>query len=158
MDNNNNANGMSINSTSGLNSLVQNEKKPMESAPNMMGTMAYQIVYPEVFYRLQPYIIMVCDQMDTFGTLMPTQQMIENMTDSICDDVHRMYPDMADYMRDCEKKVSESNESETNQYGMFDRDFRMFDRRRRRRGPFKDLIDILLLQEFFGRRRRRHYY
>ena len=41
------------------------------------------VVYPEVFYKLQPFIMMICDQMENMGYTMPTQQMAEQMTDSI---------------------------------------------------------------------------
>lgn len=124
--------------------------------------MPCKVVYPEVFYRLQPYIVMVCDEMDTFGSEMPSQVMIEQMTDSIYDDVCRMYPDLADYAKEKGETIPT-----VEMYGMdsdhdhdhdhdFDRDD-FFRRRFRRRGIFRDLIDILLLNEFFNRRRRRFF-
>lgn len=123
-----------------------------EMAPNLAGNMAYQVVYPEVFYRLQPYIIMVCDQMDTYGSIMPTQDMVEQLTDGIYDDVCRMYPDMLEYARSYEKNSkAEGPDLEVQNFGMFNR-------RRRRRGPARDLIDILLISELLRRRRRMNYY
>lgn len=108
--------------------------------------MAYQMIYPEVFYRLQPYIMMVCDQME-YGSVMPTMETVQHMTDNIYDDVCRMYPDLAEYVRNNENKAKDDPPP-------FDRDPDMFGRRFRRRGVFKDLIDILILSELFGRRRR----
>lgn len=133
---------------------------PTEAMPILPGMLESQMVYPEVFYKLQPYIVLVCDQMDTYGTMMPTQEMVEQMTDSIYDDVCRMYPDLAEYAKSHEN--AESNNPH-NPDGFrrdprfFDRDFRFFRRPFRRRGLFRDLIDILLLSELF-RRRRRYYY
>jgi hypothetical protein len=59
-----------------------------------------RLVYPEIYYKLQPYIMMVCDEMDTFGDVMPTQDMIDSMTDSVYEDAMRMYPELADYAKD----------------------------------------------------------
>lgn len=125
---------------------------------NNSGNLPYQVVYPEVYYRLQPYIMSVCDQMDTYGNVMPNQEMVEQITDSIYDDVCDLYPDIAEYVRMNEANVNDNPQAvETivpirNPDG-FGRDFR-FGRRFRRRGLFRDLIDILLLSEFFRRRRR----
>ena len=112
--------------------------------------MKYQAVYPEIFYKLQPYIMMVCDQMD-FGPTMPNMETIQHMTDNIYKDVCRMYPDLAEYARSNDKKENDDPPP-------FDRDRDMdrdiFERPFRRRGMFRDIIDILLLSELFGRRRR----
>ena len=35
------------------------------------------MVYPEIFYKLQPYIMMVCDHME-FNSIMPNMQMVQN--------------------------------------------------------------------------------
>jgi hypothetical protein len=96
--------------------------------------------------------MMVCDQMDSFGNMMPSQEMVESITDGIYEDVCRMHPDIAEYVRDCEMKAKD-DPSELDQFG---HDFR-FRRHFRRRGLFRDLIDILLLSEM-GRRRRRFFY
>jgi len=108
------------------------------------NAMQYQLVYPEIFYRVQPYIIMVCDQMDVYDPSMPTQEMMEQMSDMICDDLCKMYPDMAKYARN-DETMTEVKPAV------------VFRRRPRRRGILGDLIDILLLSELFGRRRRRRF-
>jgi hypothetical protein len=150
---------------------LMNSAKPMNPPMNMqamspssyypsqvMPMMGNQMVYPEIFYKLQPYIMIVCDQMDTFGSMMPTQEMVEQMTDNIYDDVCRMYPDIAEYARDYDKKAKDDPPDPPLGFGggfeMFGREH---DRPRfgfRRRGVFRDLIDILLLSELFRRRRR----
>ncbi len=147
------------NNTNNTNKNIANYSQAMQGInPQTMGkTKAYQLVYPEIYYKLQPYIMMVCDQMDAYNTTMPNQEMIENMTDSIYDDVVRMFPDIADYVRS-----NESNDT-TEQPGAIatqldldrrrDRD-RDRDPRFRRRGLFRDLIDILFLTELLRRRRR----
>ncbi len=122
---------------------MQIYKYPNEdSAAN---TRMMDCVYPEIYYKVQPFIIMACDQMDMHQ--MPTQAMIDQMADNIHDDVCRMYPDMAEYTQNYLGNAN-ADQSETVQT----RDPRMFDRRFRRRGLFRDLIGILLLQELLGRR------
>ena len=119
-------------------------------APIMEGAMVCKLVYPEVYYKLQPYVMSVCDEMGTNGYMMPSQEILEQMSDNIYDDMCRMYPDMAEYANDYDIKAS----VESAQYG---RD-PYYRGRFRRRGLFRDLIDILLLTELFGRRRRYYYY
>jgi hypothetical protein len=141
---------------------MQGTNQPAYYAPAavqmMPGFAAPRTVYPEIFYKLQPYIMVVCDQMDTYGTMMPTQEMVEQMTDSIYDDVGQMYPEVADYVRSYEENAKENVPEGAGRdpmryetipviapfFGPF-----------RRRGLFRDLIDILILSELF-RRRRRH--
>jgi hypothetical protein len=125
---------------------------PYSNKPNMPSNMQptendvlkYKALYPEVFYKAQPYVIMVCDELENMGNVSPSQEMIENITDNIYKDMHDMYPEMAEYM-----DQTESTETIVLPYG------RGFGRPFRRRGAFRDLISILLLSELFGRRRRR---
>jgi hypothetical protein len=124
---------------------------PAQEMP-MAGTMMNPVVYPEIFYKLQPYIMLVCDQMDTFSPMLPTQDMVEQMTDSIYDDVCRMYPDMAEYARANDDKMKDDPPPVGFGFGV---PF-VFGNRFRRRGLLRDLIDILLISEF-SRRRRRFY-
>jgi len=139
-----------MNQSQGVQGTVQDDY-PYCVEPVMEGAMVCKLVYPEVYYRIQPHVMMVCDEMDT-NYIMPTQEMVEQMSDNIYNDVIRMYPDMEEYARDVEMSNVESA-----QFFFDDRDRdRDFDHRRRfrRRGVFRDLIDILLLTELFGRRRR----
>ncbi|NLM61807.1 MAG: hypothetical protein GX193_06985 [Clostridiales bacterium] len=106
--------------------------------------------YPDIYYRLMPYIMMVCDQAEANGVDMPSQEMIESISDNIYEDMMRNYPDMAEYIRRYEQNPDRAASLPVQ--GPF-----FFGRRPRRRGPFRDLIDILLLSEFARRRRRRRY-
>lgn len=130
---------------------------PTDKIPKFTGNMANQIVYPELFYKLQPFIIMACDQMDTysFGTMIPTQDMVEQLSDNIHDDVCRIYPDIAEYA----DSIDRANKGEQpvimiRDQRMFDRNFDMLGHRFTRRGVLRDLINILLISELFRRRRR----
>jgi hypothetical protein len=128
-------------------------KMMADTMPKTMDNMTYLLVYPEVYYRVQPYVMMVCDQMDSYSMMMPSQEMVEQMSDGIYEDMRRMYPDMVEYANDSEKKAKEDPpfiEVQT----FYGRGFGMFGRHGRRRGPVRDLIDILLLSELFRRRRR----
>lgn len=122
----------------------------MPSSPNSLATMPIRITYPEVFYKVQPYIMMACDEIDANGSMMPTQEMIDNISDSIYDDVCRMYPDIAEYARGSDNLKTDP----PIERGEVRRQPEMFNRRFRRRGMFRDFIDFLLLQELFRRRRR----
>ncbi|MCX7615755.1 MAG: hypothetical protein N2Z65_08380 [Clostridiales bacterium] len=122
--------------------------------PMMEKMMAYQAVYPDVFYKVQPFVMMACDQMDTYGS-MPSQDMIEQMADVIYEDVRRMYPDLNEYVGEYERNVNSSS-PDLEVVNHVPRSPGMFGRPFRQRGLFRDLIGILLLSELF-RRRRRHY-
>lgn len=65
--------------------------------PAMETTMIYRAIYPEIYYKLMPYILMTCDSIFSYG-IMPTQQQVEDMSDGIYDDFCTMYPDMSEYM------------------------------------------------------------
>lgn len=107
-----------------------------ESAYNAQGmpamladTMAYQTIYPEIYFRVMPFIMMACDEMDAFGCATPTHDMVYEMSDRIYQDVGRIHPDLAGV--------------QSSQIGLGG-------------GFFNDLITIMLLNEFFNRRRRRY--
>ena len=136
-------------SVSGIAAAKQPSYQKTASDPVTAAIQEYRMVYPEVFYKLQPYIMMVCDQMDAYNGAMPNQNMLDQMSDNIYSDMMEMYPDMSDYVREQESRAGDYAETITRRpyYG----------RRFRRRGLFRDLIDILLLSEFHRRRRRRYY-
>lgn len=127
--------------------------KPMPAKvpqSNVSPAMAYQMAFPEIYFKLQPYIMTVCDQLDATGAAMPTQDMLDRISDSIYDDMRTRNPDLAEYMKSQEEKA---NSDPVIQSARFD-DPPMFGWRFRRRGLPRDLIDILLLSELFRRRRR----
>lgn len=127
-----------------------NNQIEMNYMPRTMDDFeAPQVVYPEVYYKLQPYIMLVCDQMDTYGDMMPTRDMAEQITDQIYDDCCRMYPELENYIgQDGNMKTGGNPVEVFNGFG---------NPRFRRRGLGRDLIDILLLTELFRRRRRPYY-
>ncbi len=118
---------------------------------NVSPAMAYQMAFPEIYYKLQPYILMVCDQLDATGSAMPSQDMLDRISDNIYDDMRMRYPDVAEYARTQEEKA---NSDPMIQSARFDDPPIFGGFRFRRRGLFRDLIDILLLSELFRRRRR----
>lgn len=149
----------SMNPAAPMPEMVPSCRCPMQSIPFMSRKV--QMAYPEVYYKLQPYILIACDQMDSFGPMMPSQEMIEQMGDGIYEDVCRMHPDLAEYARESEQKMKDNDPSDP-PFGIglgmlgFGPGFShpgFFDRRFRRRGLFRDMIDILLLSELSLRRR-----
>lgn len=127
--------------------------KPAQA--NMANVMAYQTAFPEIYYKLQPYVMMVCDQLESFGTTMPSQEMLDNISDSIYDDMCKRYPDLAEYARTQEAKANSDPAIQAARFGDDPPPFG-FGFGFRRRGLARDLIEILLLSELF-RRRRRYY-
>ncbi|HWQ79868.1 MAG TPA: hypothetical protein VN381_13665 [Anaerovoracaceae bacterium] len=110
--------------------------------------MNYQSVYPDVYYKVQPFVMMACDEMDAYNMGMPTYDMVRQVSDQIHDDVMRVHPDLMEEEDDYQEMSYEAAAA----YDMAD-SFVESQRFRRRRGFFRDLIDILLLNEFFRRRR-----
>ena len=102
----------------------------------------YRMVYPDVYYMVKPYVMMMCDQMDAYGTDTLTHEMVEQMTTTIYDDVCRMHPDMME----CSPDLETINSPFNNPLG--------YGRGRQQGNMFRDLITILFLSEIFGRRRR----
>ncbi|MEA4894312.1 MAG: hypothetical protein VB064_03520 [Oscillospiraceae bacterium] len=121
---------------------------------------AYRSVYPEIYYKLMPFISMTCDLIFSYD-MMPTQEKLEEMSDGIFDDFCKMYPDMSDYMGNTAGKsadpqastdVFRTDEVFRRRFGGFrgtgfGTGFGGF----RRRGLGRDLIYALLLSELLGR-------
>lgn len=119
-------------------------------APILRDARTFHIVYPEIYYKVQPYVIMMCDEMDVYGPVMPSQETLDQMADCIYDDCCRANPDLAEYAREMEK--NDQAVPAVNSFG--NPDGFGFRRRPRRRGFFRDFISVLLLSELFRRRRR----
>lgn len=102
-----------------------------------------EATYPDICYRLAPYIAKAGDMMAAYGMDMPTQQQLEEMADGIFEEFTAANPDMADYMGRSSSQVAADPPP-------FRGGFRpMFGFRRR--GIGRDLIEALLLAELFGR-------
>lgn len=115
----------------------------MTESPDMGDPMTYQALYPEIYYKLKPYVSVACDMMNSYGIDVPTQQQVDNMVDGIYNDFCKTYPDMADYMNKGDKDpVGDPppfRDGFRPRFGF------------RRRGLGRDFIGALLLAELFGR-------
>lgn len=117
----------------------------------MDNTEGDSAVYPEVFYRLKPYIEMTCDLIAASGSDMPSRQQLESITDNIYDDFCKANPDMADYLNKGAEKSDPPGDPPLR--GGFMGGFRpgFGFRGFRRRGIGRDFITALLLSELLGR-------
>ena len=152
MENHNNRQGMNGAGIYMDNKVPEARVAPQAAVPPVVrDAVEYRMVYPEIYYKIQPYVVMMCDEMDVYGTTMPSQEMIEQMTDNIYNNICRIYPDMGECSSETVKEVQLGLSVYPYPYG--------YGYGRNRRGGFLgDLINILLLSEIFGRRRRRYYY
>lgn len=64
--------------------------------PSQNRTYAPPLRYPEVYYILQPHIMKAADQLELYGQ-MPTESLLEAMTDEIEKDVTRLHPELAEH-------------------------------------------------------------
>lgn len=121
-----------------------------EMVPKPNDNLPIQLVYPEIFYRLQPFVILVCDEFERYNVT-PTQEMIDQASNSICAEACRIYPELMHYSYNQAGNDDPPfiREFDLRRRGDFDHDF--FMRRFRRRGHFHDLVSILLLSEIFRR-------
>ncbi|NLA87503.1 MAG: hypothetical protein GX847_09570 [Clostridiales bacterium] len=118
-------------------------------------TKKHRAMYPDIHYRLEPFISNTCDAIESTG-MMPSQEELDDITDDIYDDFCNMYPDMANYMKSDENQ-SEIPEAVPTQV-LFGGGFRPGRRGGfRRRGLGRDLITALLLTRLFGGRRYPYY-
>jgi hypothetical protein len=108
--------------------------------------MYYQCIYPEIYYKVQPFAMMACDEMDACNCGMPDQDMVRQISDHIYEDVCRVHPDLAEENQYHGMSVEAA--AAYNMPGFVEA------QQWRRGGFFRDLIDIILLNELFRRRRR----
>jgi hypothetical protein len=114
--------------------------------PALAGNAALH--YPELYYKLQPHILSVCDQMDFYG-LVITKEIIDDTGDKLREDILQMHPEMA-ALDNGDRNMPEAREAVT--YGIRPGSGTSTTSTRRR-GLLRDLIDILLLAEYYRRRR-----
>lgn len=109
--------------------------------------MSYQCIYPDVYYKVQPFVMMACDEMDACNCESPTYDMVRQISDQIFEDVCRVHPDLME--RDQMQGMSMEAAAAYNMPGS------IVNTQQWNRGRFfNDLIDIVLLNEIFRRRRR----
>jgi len=107
----------------------------------------YCCIYPDVYYKVQPFVMMACDEMDSDHYGMPTREMVRQISDQIYDDVCRVHPDLA--QRDHYRGMSFEAASAYDMSDQYVESQQFFSG-----GFFNDLIDVMLLNEIFRRRRR----
>lgn len=126
------------------NMMQSNPKMPV--SPSMSQSMSYTATYPEVYYKLQPYLSMVRDSLASMRRD-PTQEELDQVSDSIYDDICRRDPDLKTYL---ESKDPPADDPPFR--GGFGGGIRPgFGFRFRRRGLGRDFIDALLLAQLLGR-------
>lgn len=135
----------------------QNNMMPAESNVKSIieETKKHRAMYPEIHYKLEPFISLTCDAIESSG-VMPTEEEMDEITDGVFEDFCRVHPDMANYMKANENDDDMPEAVPTQIFGGGFRPggfrpggFRHF----RRRGLGRDLIRALLLSQLFGRRR-----
>ncbi|MDD3168370.1 MAG: hypothetical protein PHC91_02765 [Eubacteriales bacterium] len=109
--------------------------------------MSYQCIYPEIYYKVQPFAMMACDELDACNCGMPDHDMVRQISDRIYMDVCRIHPDLAEEGQ--YQGMSVEAAAAYNMPGSF-----VEAQQWHRGGFFRDLIDIILLNELFRRRRR----
>jgi hypothetical protein len=129
-----------------------NMNENMVNAPNMKSLIEeakkHRAMYPEIHYKLEPFISNTCDAIESTG-MMPSQDEMDDITDGIYDDFLKVNPDLANYMKANDNDdMPEAVQTQflfggyrPGRYGGF-----------RRRGLGRDLISALLLARLFGRR------
>lgn len=155
---------------------VQVMPQPIQIEQNNQIDINIQFVYPELYYRIQPHVIRACDRMDS--NQMPTQDMIESLSDEIHSDVCRMYPEMVESVQRnvvksnrrgcccrpscCNSAVPAVNAYRNTDQGPYRRQVMPYPYPAywagsgSDRGILRDIVGIMLINEL-TRRRRRYY-
>lgn len=125
-----------------------------QAANNLMQANSNStMMYPEIYYRVQPFIMSACDQMDSYGMI--NQEMIDLMTEDIYNDISDLNPDLIEYANQNGAIQATSVEAQQRD-GDYYRDRNYYYpgyRRFRRRGLLRDFVNVLLLNELFRRGR-----
>lgn len=120
-----------------------------EAATLVEETKKHRALYPEIHYKLKPFIHVTCDAIQASG-MNPTQEDLDEITDNIYDDFNKMHPEMENYMKADNDGEDPPDAVPTIAYGgRYGYGYRYpgF----RRRGLGRDLIGALLLGELAGR-------
>ncbi|MBN7773185.1 hypothetical protein [Clostridium aminobutyricum] len=133
----------------------QNGMKDLDRATNnlIQANVNGNLTYPEVYYRVQPFVMCICDQMDSYGMI--SQDMLEQATETIYNNVWLMHPDLMEYADpyNAMKSDVETQQRNNDYYRDRGRNFSPGYGGFRRRGLFQDFIYLLLLNEVFRRGR-----
>ncbi|HHU49703.1 MAG: hypothetical protein ACOYEH_02510 [Caldicoprobacterales bacterium] len=105
--------------------------------PCIDHNMVQPIMYPDIYYRIYPYVHRTCDRMDNPYMHYPSEAQVESMVDDCYDACVKGMPDLIQY---ADLKTNETEKVDAKQF--------------RRRPLLRDLIAIILISELFRRRRR----
>ena len=108
--------------------------------PALVEDMACYMMYPNIYYRLYPYVSSACDKMDNPYVMYPPQELVEKMVDECYDKCLSEMPDLEEYAKCQSAEASGEDDVEA---------------QKTRTPILRDLIAILLLTELF--RKRRHF-
>ena len=105
------------------------------------------MLYPEIYYKVEPYILSACDEMTSFGSDMPSKKAISAMSDRVYAQIMEAYPELIIYEVQSAGAGSGKGAADKNTAG---------DKvtAARRGGLLGDFLDVLLIYELIGRRRR----
>ena len=106
--------------------------------PCIDNGMVHTIMYPDIYYRIYPYVHRTCDRMDNPYMHYPSEAQEESLVDDCYDSCIRAMPDLEHYA-DVRTEQVDANQL-------------------RRRPLLRDLIAIILISELFRRRRRPYRY
>ena len=132
--------------------MPDNENMMLTQPNNVAATLVeetkkHRALYPEIHYKLKPFISVTCDAIQASG-LNPTQEEMDEITDNIYDDFCKMHPEMENYMKTENDTAASPEAVQTIAYGgRYGYGYGGF----RRRGIGRDLIGGLLLGELLGR-------
>ncbi len=140
---------------------------PRTNAPDADNRTSMQdepmtVTYPEIYYILQPHVLMECDNMEVSGA-MPTQDRLDRMCDRVYGNACRTHPELVQYDMENDRMAGASavpNPPRRYPDGYpnnYPDGYRRHDNRPGRGFDINDVIRILLLNEIFNRRRRRYY-
>ena len=105
------------------------------------------MLYPEIYYKVEPYILSACDEMTSFGSDMPAKKAISAMSERVYAQIMEAYPELRVYEAQSAGAGSVEDTAVKNTAG---------DKvtAARRSSLLGDFLDVLLIYELIGRRRR----
>ena len=105
------------------------------------------MLYPEIYYKVEPYILSACDEMTSFGSDMPAKKAISAMSERVYAQIMEAYPELRVY--EAQSVGAGSVEGATGKNTAGDKVAAA-----RRNSLLGDFLDVLLIYELIGRRRR----
>lgn len=83
-----------------------NERLSNVDSPVFKDNLSSDIIYPEIYYKIQPFVIFACDQMESCRHMI-NQSMLDQVGDDIYTKVCAMYPDLEEYANQSPMKLIE---------------------------------------------------